>query len=162
MKKTAQAILILGLLTVISTGGTAIVANARGNSSALTATPAGHMAQAANNEEDSEGPEPQDHAEEAAEIRQYEALAKITSQQARQTAEAARAATATKVALDANDGSLVYEVKFADAEVLVDAGNGRILKTELAGQEATAAQEVPIQGSIRVPDHDQEPGEIQP
>lgn len=106
--------------------------------------------------EQADDPEDGERGGDQQETAQLQSLAKITAQQAQQTAEAAQGATATGVELDAEDGSLVYEVKFADAEVLVDAGNGQILHTEVTGQEEDDATEAPIQGSIQVPDHDQE------
>ncbi|MEA5469322.1 PepSY domain-containing protein [Spirulina sp. 06S082] len=97
-----------------------------------------------------------DDREEQQEEAQLQNLAKITPEQARQVAEAARGATATEVELDVEDGSLVYEVEFADAEVLVDAGNSQILKIEEKGQEEDDDTEMPVRGSIQVPDSDQD------
>ncbi|MBE9193965.1 PepSY domain-containing protein [Synechocystis sp. LEGE 06083] len=158
MNNTVKVALTLGLLTVIGTGGAAMVANAR--SLSPVANSVIRIAQTVDNEAN-EGPESKDDTEDAQEIARYQSLVKITPQQARQKAEAAQEATATKLSLEVEDGSLVYKVDFANAEVLVDAGNGQILKTELAGQEENDATEVTIQGSIQVPDNDQEQGETQ-
>lgn len=168
MKNSLKTALTLGLITAVGAGGAAMVANAKGNSPA--ATPEARVAQV--EDEANEGPEDEageneadeaaEEAAEAQEMEQYRALAKITPEQAQQTAEAAQGGTATEVELDVEDGSLVYEVAFADeTEVYVDAGTGQILKTELAGQEEDDATETPIQGSIQVPDNDQEQGETQ-
>lgn len=78
---------------------------------------------------------------------QYQSLATVTLDQAKQTAEAAQSDTAISIDLDEEDGSLVYEVEFVDADVFVDAGNNEILGTELEGGNT----ETPIQGSIQVP-----------
>ncbi|MCA6601255.1 MAG: PepSY domain-containing protein, partial [Pseudanabaena sp. M57BS1SP1A06MG] len=51
-------------------------------------------------------------------------------QQAQQAAEAAVAGKATSVKLENENGSLVYSVAIAQKEVIVDAGNGRVLSTE--------------------------------
>ena len=69
--------------------------------------------------------------------------------------------TATEVELEEEDGSLVYEVEFVpnNTEVYVDAGNGEILKIELAGEEEDDATETPIRGSIQVPAEADEKGE---
>lgn len=157
MKNSVKTVLGIGLVTALGAGGVALVANAEGDSPASA-----RIAQAVDSEAN-EGPEdeanegPENEAEEgneAEEMSQYQALATVTPEQAQQTAEAAQGGTATKVELDEEDGSLVYEVEFANAEVLVDAGNGEILKTELEGQEEDDATEALIQGSIQVPDND--------
>ncbi len=139
-----------------------MVANAKGSSPTTTDA---QIAQAADGEmndaSENEANEMGEGSEDTQEMSQYQALAKITPQQAQQTAEAAQGGTASRVELDVDDGSLVYAVEFADAEVTVDAGNGQILKTEPNGQEENDAAEASIQGSIQVPDNDQEQGETQ-
>ncbi len=87
--------------------------------------------------------EPNDDSTEDA---QYQSLAEITLDQARQTAEAAQGDAAIGIQLDEEDGSLVYEIDFVEADVFVDAGTGEILGTELENDSA----ESPIQGSIQV------------
>ena len=156
MKFSLKTLLSLGLVTALGTGGTIMIANAQNNSP--TATRDARVAQTVDSEAD-EDAENEDE-DDAQEMAQYEALATITADQAKQTAEAAQGATATEVELDEEDGSLVYEVEFADkTEVLVDAGNGEILKTELAGEEEDEATETPIRGSIQVPAEADEQGE---
>lgn len=168
MKNLVKTALGIGLLAALSAGGAALVANAEGSSPAAVRIAQG-TAQAADSEsnegtknEANEGPENgAEDANEAGEMTQYQALATITSEQAQRTAEAAQGGAASKVKLDEEDGSLVYKVKFANAEVLVDAGSGKILKTELEGQEESDATEVPIQGSVQVPEGADEQGETQ-
>lgn len=63
----------------------------------------------------------------AQEDAQYAKLAKISADQARQSAQAVVPGTVTSVKLDDEDGSLVYEVVIGKIEVLVDAGNGKVL-----------------------------------
>ena len=158
MKNSLKTLLSLGLVTALGTGGTVLIANAQNNAPAATRD--ARVAQTVDNEAN-EGPEDKENEDDdAQEMAQYEALATITAEQAKQTAETAQGATATEVELDEEDGSLVYEVKFADeTEVLVDAGNGEILKTELAGEEENDATETPIRGSIQVPAGADEQGE---
>ena len=62
---------------------------------------------------------------------QYQKLAKITAEQAKQAAGTVVKGTVDKVELDEEDGFLVYEVKIGNTEVLVDAGNGAILEQEV-------------------------------
>lgn len=159
MKNSVKTALAIGLVTTLGAGGAALMANAEGNSPTST-----RIAQSADSEtnegpengvenEANEGPENgSEDANEAQEMAQYQSLAKITPEQAQQTAEADQSSTATKVKLDEEDGSLVYKVEFTNAEVLVDAGDGKILKTELEGQEENDTTEAPVQGSIQVPE----------
>ena len=156
MKNSVKTALGIGLVTALGAGGAALVANAEGSSPTAV-----RIAQAVDSEAN-EGPENEaEDANQAEEMAQYQSLATVTSGQAQQTAEAAQGSTASKVELDEEDGSLVYKVKFANAEVLVDAGNGEILKTELKGQEEDDAAEAPIQGSVQVPEGADEQGETQ-
>ena len=60
------------------------------------------------------------------------ALAKITLQQAQRAAESAEGGKATEVKLENEDGNLIYAVKIGQKEVTIDAGNGRVLYTELS------------------------------
>ncbi|MGC1524559.1 MAG: PepSY domain-containing protein [Phormidesmis sp.] len=152
MKNSLKTLLSLGLVTVLGTGGTILIANAQDSSPAATRD--ARAAQTVDNETNKGYEEEDEDENEAQEMAQYEALATITADQAKQTAEAAQDSTATKVELDEEDGSLVYEVEFANAEVLVDAGDGKILKTELEGEEEDDATEMPVSGSIQVPDTD--------
>ncbi|PZO53819.1 MAG: peptidase [Phormidesmis priestleyi] len=118
------------------------------------------VAQSADNEADegseqAEGPEnTADDAQEAQEMAQYQSLVKVTAQQAQLTAEALHGGSATHTELSVEDGSLVYDIEFANANIMVDAGTGQILKTEAQGQEQNDVTETPIQGSIQVPDND--------
>lgn len=158
MNNSVKTALAVGLVTALGAGGVALVANAEGKLPA-----AGRIAQAVDSKanegpdnEANEGPEneAENDAEDAQAMAQYQSLAKITPERAQQAAEAAQGGTATKVELDEQDGSLVYKVKFANAEVLIDAGNGKVLQTEVDGTEESDATETPIQGSIQVPDSD--------
>ncbi len=152
MKNSTKTLLAFGLITALGAGGTAMVASAKNSVPALVRD--ARVAQTADHEAN-EGPEnTADDAQEVQEVSQYQSLAKVTDQQAQQTAEASQGGTATQVELSVEDGSLVYDVEFANADVTVDAGTGQILKTEAESQEQNDANESSIQGSIQVPDND--------
>lgn len=91
--------------------------------------------------------EPENDASDREQDTQYQSLATVTLEQAMQTAEDAHSGTPVAINLDEEDGSLVYEVEFPDADVFVDAGNGEVLQVE----PENSARETPIQGSIQVP-----------
>lgn len=150
MKTFTRTILALGLLGTVAIGG-----------GAMAFKPQRHISYALAAQTDQKGGydegdryEAKNTAEEMQDEAQYRSLAKISPQQAQQIAESAQGQKATRVALGAENGSLVYEVYFPNAEVKVDAGNGRILKTELAGQEENDLHEAPLGGSIQVPNSD--------
>ncbi|MDV6374885.1 PepSY domain-containing protein [Deinococcus arenicola] len=63
----------------------------------------------------------------AQESAQYLKLAKITLDQARAAALVAVPGTVTRIQLDEEEGSLVYEVEIGNQEVIIDAGNGEVL-----------------------------------
>ena len=67
------------------------------------------------------------------------ALAKITPQQAQRSAESAQGAKASDVSLENEDGNLIYAVTIGQTEVAVDAGNGRVLYTEVNGSDSEQA-----------------------
>ncbi|MEA5594078.1 PepSY domain-containing protein [Rivularia sp. UHCC 0363] len=99
--------------------------------------------------------ETNDDAEEKQEAAKYQSLAKITSQQAQQAAETALGGKAKKVELENEDGNLVYKVDIGNKEVMVDAGNAKILETENQNQEANDAAEANRpRSSIQVPDNE--------
>lgn len=90
-------------------------------------------------------------AEEKQEATQLQSLAKISAQQAIQAAEAAQGGTASTVELENENGNLVYEVLIGQTEVVVDAGNGKVLYTEQANQENDANEANLPRSSIQVP-----------
>lgn len=158
MKNSVKILLSLGLVTTLGTGGTVLIANAQNK--AVSTPRDAHIAQSAAREANESPENEAEDTNEGQEIVQYEALATITANQAKQTAETAQGATAIEVELDEEDGSLIYEVEFADeTEVYIDAGNGEILKTELPGEEADDATETPLRSSIQIPTEANEPEE---
>ncbi|WJI24000.1 PepSY domain-containing protein [Thermosynechococcus sp. QKsg1] len=150
MKDSIKVLMTLGVLSAIAIGGSAMALKTQRHISyalvAQTDQKGGY--------DESDRYEAKNTAEEMQEEAQYRSLAKISPQQAQQIAEAAQGQKAIRVALGAENGSLVYEVRFPNAEVKVDAGNGRILRTELAGQEENDLHEAPLDGSIQVPNSD--------
>jgi len=68
-------------------------------------------------------------AKEQQESKKLQSLAKITPQQAQQSAEIAAKGKATSVNLENENGDLVYAVLIGQNEVIVDAGNGKVLGT---------------------------------
>ncbi|WP_414620356.1 PepSY domain-containing protein [Calothrix sp. CCY 0018] len=96
--------------------------------------------------------ETDDDAEEQQETAKYQSLTKITFEQAKQAAEAAVGGKAKKVELENEDGNLVYEVEIGKKEVIVDAGNGKVLYTENEDREDDEATEANRpKSSIQVP-----------
>jgi uncharacterized membrane protein YkoI len=71
-----------------------------------------------------------DDAQDKQESAKFQSLAKITAPQAQQAAEANSGGRASSVKLENEDGNLLYAVTIGQKEVMVDAGNGRVLYTE--------------------------------
>lgn len=65
-----------------------------------------------------------------AQAAQWRSLAKISSAQAKKTAESSIGGTASSINLADRNGGLVYEVIVGDTRVIVDAGNGFVLYSE--------------------------------
>ncbi|MBE9184467.1 PepSY domain-containing protein [Microcoleus sp. LEGE 07076] len=74
--------------------------------------------------------EKNDDAEDKQASSRLQSLAKVTPQQARSAAEAAKGGTASRVKLENEDGNVVYSVAIGKQEIIVDAGNGKILYTQ--------------------------------
>lgn len=92
--------------------------------------------------------------EDQQETERLQSLAKITLEEAKQVAESAVGGTADSIELETEDGSLVYEVEIGQTEVYVDAGNGTVLYTENEDDEDEISEASRPQGSIQVPDSD--------
>lgn len=103
--------------------------------------------------------ETNDDVEEQQEAAKLQPLAKITAQQAQQAAQTSVGGQATKVELENEDGNLVYEVKIGQQEVIVDAGNGRVLYSENENQEDEKNEASRPKSSIQVPNNDGEANE---
>ena len=103
--------------------------------------------------------ETNDDVEEQQEAAKLQPLAKITAQQAQQAAQTSVGGQASKVELENEDGNLVYEVKIGQQEVIVDAGNGRVLYSENENQEDEKNEASRPKSSIQVPNNDGEANE---
>ena len=80
--------------------------------------------------------EKNDDAEDKQASSRLQSLAKITQQQARSAAEAAKGGTANSVKLENEDGNVVYSVAIGQEEISVDASNGKILQIQsLKGED---------------------------
>ena len=71
--------------------------------------------------------ETNDEVQDKQELAKLQKLVKITLQQAQQAAEAVQLGKASNVKLENENGNVVYSVVIGKAEVVVDAGNARIL-----------------------------------
>lgn len=76
---------------------------------------------------DQNGAENGTEVADAQEAAQYQGMAKITPEQAKAAALAAVPGTVTSVQLGNENGFLVYDVTIGTQEVIVDAGNGKVL-----------------------------------
>ncbi len=92
--------------------------------------------------------EANDDVQDKQEAAKLQTLAKITPQQAQQSAEANQGGKASNVKLENEDGNVVYAVAIGQKEVKVDAGNGRVLYTDSANSEGSKVKRP--SSSIRV------------
>ena len=92
--------------------------------------------------------ETNDSASGQQETAKLQALAKITPQQAHQAAEASVKGTASRVTLENENGNLVYAVAIGQNEVIVDAGNGKVLGTSTPNSESN--EKTQVRSSIQV------------
>ncbi|PSF32930.1 peptidase [Aphanothece hegewaldii CCALA 016] len=96
--------------------------------------------------------EANDDLEEVQEVIQLQKLAKISLQQASQAAQQKIGGEPHQVELENENGNLVYTVEIGETEVIVDAGNGRVLYVEKLNQEDNEAAEASRpRSSIQVP-----------
>lgn len=86
---------------------------------------------------------------------EWRSLAKITSAEAENTAEAAHGGTASSVRLINRNNGLVYEVMIGETKVIVDAGNGFVLYSENTMLEAEGDESFRPRSSISLPEADQ-------
>lgn len=143
MKNSTRIILAVTLLGSLGFGGLAR------NGYAAQPQTSIQVAQAS----DGDG-EVDDDLEEQQEAAKLQSLAKITLQQAQQAAETASAGKASSIELENEDGNLVYAVNIGQKEVIVDAGDGRVLYTEDANQEDEKNEASRPKSSIQVQGND--------
>jgi len=150
MQTPVKIALAAALVSTLGLSGLAIALESQDTNNVQTS-------QAREEGEENEQEESQeDDAEEKQEATQLQSLAKISAQQAKQAAESAQGGTASKVELEDEDGNLVYQVVIGQTEVMVDAGNGKVLYTEQANQENEEDETNRPRSSIQVPDRDRE------
>jgi uncharacterized membrane protein YkoI len=139
MKTSIKVILIGATVGILGMAGLARAVHA-GQSRSLNAVVPQHSSMMNDKKseigEKSDGDgETNDDAQEASKLR---SLAKITPQQAQQSAEeSSQGAKASQVKLENENGNLVYAVTIGQTEVTVDAGNGKVLYTD-SGKESDA------------------------
>ena len=85
--------------------------------------------------------ETDDDVQDKQELAKLQKLAKITPQQAQQAAEAVQLGKASSVKLENENGNVVYSVVIGKAEVVVDAGNARILSNTSDRENGKEASE---------------------
>ena len=101
--------------------------------------------------------EEDEELEEEQEAARLQPLAKISADQAREAALQVQDGKVTELELEAEDGSLVYEVTIGETEVFVDAGNGDILYTQEVNESVDeATEQARPRGSIQVRSEDNE------
>jgi Peptidase propeptide and YPEB domain len=105
--------------------------------------------------------ETNDDAQKQQESGQLQALAKITPQQARQSAIAAHPGQVSHVELENEDGNLVYAVAIGQQAVKVDAGNGKVLYADRLHPEKDASIRPRSSIQIAKPTEDDSNAEIQ-
>ncbi|WP_036488514.1 PepSY domain-containing protein [Myxosarcina sp. GI1] len=136
--KTLLAILLLGTL---GAGGIAAVAQANSSVRARRV----FIAQKVEDETEI-------NEERETEAAHLQPLAKITPDQAKESALQVQDGKVTELELEAENGSLVYEVTIDKTEVFVDAGNGNILYTQGVNEKVDeATEQARPRSSIQVP-----------
>ena len=141
--KTLFAVLLVG---TFGAGSLAVVA--RANSSDRL-----HQVVMAQEVEDTDRESEADELDEEQEAARLQPLAKITPDQAKEAALRVQSGEVTELELEAEDGSLLYEVTIGETEVFVDAGNGEVLYTQGIDAEVDeATEQARPRGSIQVPD----------
>ena len=149
--KTILTVLLVGTLGAGSLTAVA-VADSNNRSSKTSMTQA--VEDETEMEEDRES-EAEEKLEEEQEAARLQPLAKISADQAREAALQVQDGEVTELELEAEDGSLVYEVTIEETEVFVDAGNGDILYTQGIDEEVDdATEQARPRGSIQVGSED--------
>lgn len=149
--KTTLAVLLIGSL---GAGGIAVVARANSGNGEHQVFISQGVEEKVEMEDERES-EANEELEEKQEAARLQPLAKITTEQAKEAALQVQSGEVKEVELEAEEGSLVYEVTVGKTEVFVDAGNGKVLYTQGVDEEVDeATEQARPQGSIQVPDGD--------
>ncbi len=97
--------------------------------------------------------ETNDSAKEQPKTANLHSLAKITPQQAQKAAETVQGGKASRVKLENENGNLVYAVTIGQQELLVDAGNGRVLSSSNPNTEQNEGLQTRSSVQIAHPSH---------
>lgn len=134
MRNSTKTVLVAAVIGLVGLGGLAkIVSAAQSQPQQVAIVPQRtgmKMAEAS----DGDG-ETNDDVKDQQASAKLQPLAKITPQQAQQSAEQTGSGKASTVKLENEDGNLVYAVVIGQQEVKVDAGNGKVLYTDTVGNE---------------------------
>ena len=149
MKTSTKLILTAAAIGTLGLGGLAKLVNAAQTQSPVAVMPAAQVTE----KSDGDG-ETNDDTKGQQEFQTLQSLAKITTQQAQQAAEASVKGTASNVKLESENGNLVYAVAIGQNEVIVDAGNGKVLGTNTPTSENN--EQTQPRSSIQVPQSDGE------
>jgi uncharacterized membrane protein YkoI len=134
MKTSIKVILVAATVGVLGMAGLAKAVLAGQNQSINAVVPQ-HSSMIAQKtteigEKSDRDRETNDDVKDSQESSKLQSLAKITPQQAQQSAEAANQGTkASQVKLENENGNLIYAVTIGQTEVTVDAGNGKVLSS---------------------------------
>jgi Peptidase propeptide and YPEB domain len=156
MKSSTKLIVVGTLLGTLGLAGVARFANAGPAKPPYATIPPYHSSQMTGDRDTETNDGAKVQAEDQKESAKLQSLAKITPQQAQQAAEAAQGGKgwqggqASSVKLENEDGNLVYAVVIGQREVKVDAGNGRVLYTELRNHEDKKTEASRPRSSIQV------------
>lgn len=134
MKTSNKIILAAAFVGTLGFAGLSKVVSAKQPQSPVAIARQHHSVTKIAEASDGDG-ETNDDAQEQQEAAKLQPLAKITTQQAQQAAEASVGSKAKSVKLENEDGNLVYAVEIGQQEVTVDAGNGKVLYVENANQQ---------------------------
>ena len=136
MKTSTKLIAVSALLGTLGLSGVLSFAHARQSKTSVATIPEHRNShQISQNGDRETNDDTKAQAEEQQDSAKLQSLAKITAQQAQNTAEVAQGGKAQSVTLENDDGNLVYAVMIAKKEVKVDAGNGHVLYTEAINHE---------------------------
>jgi uncharacterized membrane protein YkoI len=132
MKTSIKVILVAATVGVLGMAGLAKAVLAGQNQSINAVVPqhSSMIAQKTTEIGEKSDRETNDDVKDSQESSKLQSLAKITPQQAQQSAEAANQGTkASQVKLENENGNLIYAVTIGQTEVTVDAGNGKVLSS---------------------------------
>lgn len=131
MKSSTKLILTAAFAGTLGLAGLAKLVSATQTQSSIAVMP--HFNQAVE-KSDGDG-ETNDDVNDQQESKKLQSLAKITTQQAQQSAETAEKGKVTSVKLEKENGNLVYTVVIGQKEVHVDAENARVLYADTLGTD---------------------------